>query len=66
MVMKLPYFEVKTSQKRAGGIVVYGLNQRSIKRFRTFFQLFIYSINASVAIFTKALAWFNSSQEIII
>ena len=65
MVMKLPYFEMKTSQKRAGGIVVYGLNQRSIKRFRTFFQL-IYSINASVAIFTKALRWFNSSQQIII
>ena len=50
MVMKLPYFEMKTSQKRAGGKVVYGLNQRSVKRFRTFFQLFVYSINASVAI----------------
>ena len=64
--MKLPFFEMKTSLKHAGGIVVYGLNHRSTKRFRTFFQLFIYSINASVAIFTKALGWFNSSQEIII
>ena len=56
---------MKASLKHAGGIVVYGLNQRSIKRFRTFFQLFIYSINASVAIFTKAFRWFNYSQEII-
>ena len=64
--MKLPFLEIETSVKRAGGIVVYGLNQHSIKRFRTFLQLFIYSINVSVAVFVKALRWFNSSQEIII
>ena len=51
MVMKLSFLEIETSVKRAGGIVVYGLNQHSIKLLK----LFIYSINVSVAIFVKAL-----------
>ena len=54
--MKLPVFEMKTPEKRAGGRVVYGLYQRSVKRFiRAFFQLLIYSINASVAMFYKGV-----------
>ena len=48
MFMKRPFFEMKTSKKRAGERVVQFMGdiRAPYNVFRTFFQLLIHSINA--------------------